>query len=174
MFDNYYKLSLLLLFVSINLGLIGQDTIRDISKTLIVSPSAQQVFIGDSFDKNTDSCFAFETRIESEMNSIQFPIGLLDGCWIAYYSNGRIAFKVNFLNGRLEGDYLHYYMSGKLKLKTIMKEGFYNGNYIEYHENGQKSCETYYENGQASWEGTKIWNEKGEEIEKADINYKPM
>jgi antitoxin component YwqK of YwqJK toxin-antitoxin module len=56
--------------------------------------------------------------------------GQLHGIQIGYHSNGKIAYKENYINGNKHGDHIGYYSNGKI----IHKKIYINGEQVSQEE----------------------------------------
>jgi antitoxin component YwqK of YwqJK toxin-antitoxin module len=58
--------------------------------------------------------------------------GLKKGPWESYHSNGKLAFKVTYVNGKEHGLYEYYDTNNVLRFCTIYKHGNIKGIYSTY------------------------------------------
>lgn len=78
-------------------------------------------------------------------------IGIANGKYKKWYSNGQIQIESNYKDGKLHGEYIEWYQSGSINIQCNYKNGKLHGSYKEWHENvkssGHIKIECYYKNG---------------------------
>jgi antitoxin component YwqK of YwqJK toxin-antitoxin module len=72
--------------------------------------------------------------------------GQLHGIQIAYFSNGHIRYKKNYINGLQHGIQISYYSNGQIGSKQNYINGEYHGEQIGYYDNGQICYNDYFIN----------------------------
>lgn len=65
------------------------------------------------------------------------------GPW-KYYHNGKLWYKVNYINGKINGLCEDYYFKGQLSLKFNVINGNRHGICEEYWENGKLNIKEYF------------------------------
>ena len=67
---------------------------------------------------------------------IPYSMGLKDGVWKQYFTDGKLKLKATFVNDKLEGQMLVYYMNGIPEVSGIYKNNLKNGPWIYFTEKG--------------------------------------
>jgi antitoxin component YwqK of YwqJK toxin-antitoxin module len=87
----------------------------------------------------------------------KYIIGLKDGSWRAYYTNGKLKFKGNFVQGNPDGQQSFYYESGKIKEEQYFKMGIREKTWKKINEEGIPVLVIAYKNDvEVSINGVKI------------------
>ena len=87
----------------------------------------------------------------------KYIIGLRDGDWKAYYTNGKLKFKGNFVQGNPDGQQVLYYDNGKIREEQYYKMGIRTRTWKKYDEEGvQLLVITYKDDTEMSINGVKI------------------
>ena len=66
----------------------------------------------------------------------KFIVGLKDGLWKSYYTNGKLKFKGNFVQGNPDGEQSYYYESGKIKEEQHFQSGIRQKTWKKFDEEG--------------------------------------
>jgi antitoxin component YwqK of YwqJK toxin-antitoxin module len=91
------------------------------------------------------------------MEEGKYIIGLKDGLWKSYYSDGKLRFKGNFVQGNPDGQQLFYYENGKLKEEQFYKMGIRQKIWKKFDEEGSPVLTiTYKDDVETSINGVKI------------------
>jgi len=87
----------------------------------------------------------------------KYIIGLKDGLWRSYYSNGKLKFKGNFVQGNPDGQHLYYYENGRLKEEQHFQMGIRQRTWKKFDEEGLLVLSiTYKDDAEISINGVKI------------------
>jgi antitoxin component YwqK of YwqJK toxin-antitoxin module len=104
-------------------------------------------------ERNSDWKF----KAGDNMEAGKYIIGLKDGLWKSYYSDGKLRFKGNFVQGNPDGQQLFYYQNGKLKEEQFYKMGIRQKIWKKFDEEGSPVLTiTYKDDVETSINGVKI------------------
>ena len=62
--------------------------------------------------------------------------GMLNGEWIEFFDNGKIASIINYNNNKLSGSYKTFYSNGNIREEGHVFQDKWDGLYINNYENG--------------------------------------
>lgn len=104
---------------------------------------------------------------QKQSESFYKEVGVLDGVFQAWYSNGTPKIKGSYVKGNKTGDWSEWYENGQLKLQAAYDKGKLNGAYSRWFENGQQQVIGIYNKDLISglWI---VWNSKGEKISEGE------
>jgi antitoxin component YwqK of YwqJK toxin-antitoxin module len=66
----------------------------------------------------------------------KYIIGLRDGQWKTYYSDGTLRFRGSYVQGNPDGQHLYYYENGKLKEEQYYRMGLRQRTWKKFNEEG--------------------------------------
>lgn len=90
--------------------------------------------------------------------------GQYNGLCREVYSNGQLAYQLNFINGRATGPCIEWYSTGRLKSEHFYVNGYLHGSFKKWYSTGQLKCYHKYSNGYKhadSWDysnDSRRWN----------------
>jgi len=87
----------------------------------------------------------------------KYIIGLKDGIWKAYYTNGNPKSKGNYIQGNPDGEHTHYYENGKIKEQQYYRMGLKQKTWKKFDEEGNPILViTYKDDVEISINGVRI------------------
>jgi antitoxin component YwqK of YwqJK toxin-antitoxin module len=119
------------------------------------SPTGDIIGQGQYSDGERNDEWKFKSGDNTEEG--KYIIGLKDGLWKSYYSDGTLRFKGNYIQGNPDGQHLYYYESGKIKEDQFYKNGIRQKTWKKYDEEGMPLLTiTYRDDVETSINGVKI------------------
>lgn len=76
----------------------------------------------------------------------KYILGLKDGLWKSYYSDGKLRFKGNYIQGNPDGQHLYYYENGKIREEQYYNMGIRQKLWKKYDEEGMMFLTIQYRN----------------------------
>ena len=73
--------------------------------------------------------------------------GIKNGLFECYYDNGKIWYRVTYINGERNGYYTEFHLNGIKKWKGIFRDDKYDRKWTEYDSNGEVIQELKYIGG---------------------------
>ena len=67
---------------------------------------------------------------------IPYTLGIKDGVWKQYFTDGNLKLKATYINDKLEGLMLIYYLNGLPDISGMYKNNFKDGMWIYFNEQG--------------------------------------
>ncbi|NLA48351.1 MAG: hypothetical protein GX876_02680 [Bacteroidales bacterium] len=99
----------------------------------------------------------WKNRTEFYSEEGNFIIGLKDGQWKSFYSDGTLKFRGNYLQGNPDGQHFYYFDSGRLKEEQFYRMGLRQRTWKKYDEEGSVILTiTYKDDTEVSINGVKI------------------
>jgi len=119
------------------------------------SETGEVIANGQYADNERNGEWKYKTGDYNEEGN--YIVGLMDGVWKAYYSNGKLKFKGSFIQGNPDGLQIYYYENGKVKEEQYYKMGIRTKTWKKFDEEGvQILVITYKDDTEMSINGVKI------------------
>jgi antitoxin component YwqK of YwqJK toxin-antitoxin module len=119
------------------------------------SETGEVIANGQYSDNERNGEWKYKTGDYNEEGN--YIVGLMDGVWKAYYSNGKLKFKGSFIQGNPDGLQIYYYENGKVKEEQYYKMGIRTKTWKKFDEEGvQILVITYKDDTEMSINGVKI------------------